>query len=53
MGAEAADLIRGVDPGQVAPGASGEQGLDFRLVPAHGCEVQRRAAFLTREGGGM
>jgi hypothetical protein len=48
--AEAADLIRGVDAGQVGPGASGEQGLDCRRVPAHSCVVQRCAAILMRGG---
>ena len=49
--AEAADLIGGVDAGQLGPGASGEQGLDCRRVPAHSCVVQRCAAILMRGGG--
>jgi hypothetical protein len=49
MVTKAADLFIGVDAG-VEPGASGEQCLDCRLVPAHGCVVQRRAAVLTRAG---
>ncbi len=48
MWAETADRIRGVDAGQVGPGASGEQGIDYRLVPRHGCVVQ---AVLTMWGG--